>query len=85
MNRMLPAFLLALGLGALPVALSAQEYPARSVRVVVPFLPGAGTDATGRLAAEELSQRLGQPLVVENKAGAGSQIGIDFVAKSRPE
>jgi tripartite-type tricarboxylate transporter receptor subunit TctC len=63
----------------------AQDYPNRAIRVVVPFAAGAGTDATGRLAADELSQRLGQPLVVENKAGAGSQIGIDFVAKAKPD
>jgi tripartite-type tricarboxylate transporter receptor subunit TctC len=64
---------------------AAQEYPTHQVRVIVPFLPGAGTDLTGRLAAQELTRRLGQSFYVENKAGAGSQIGIDLVAKSRPD
>ncbi len=71
--------------GGWPAGARAQDYPARPVRIVVPFLPGAGNDLMGRLTAEELTGRLGQPVVVENKAGAGSQIGIDFVAKARPD
>ena len=51
----------------------------------MPFAPGAGNDTLGRLTAEYLTPRLGQPVIVENKAGAGSQIGIDFVAKSPPD
>jgi tripartite-type tricarboxylate transporter receptor subunit TctC len=69
----------------LPATAQAQDYPARTVKIVVPFLPGAGNDLMGRLTAEELSTRLGQSVIVENKAGAGSQIGIDFVAKSKPD
>ncbi len=69
----------------LSIAALAQEYPTRAVRIVVPFLPGAGNDILGRLTAENLSQRLGQSVFVENKPGAGSQIGIDYVAKSRPD
>ncbi|HTP99466.1 MAG TPA: tripartite tricarboxylate transporter substrate binding protein [Casimicrobiaceae bacterium] len=63
----------------------AQEYPNRAVKIIVPFAPGAGNDTLGRLTAEFLTPRLGQPVIVENKAGAGSQIGIDFVAKSPPD
>jgi tripartite-type tricarboxylate transporter receptor subunit TctC len=64
---------------------AAQDYPTHQVRVIVPFLAGAGTDLTGRLTAQGLTRRLGQSFYVENKAGAGSQIGIDLVAKSRPD
>jgi tripartite-type tricarboxylate transporter receptor subunit TctC len=64
----------------------AQDFPqARTVKIIVPFLPGAGNDLLARLTAQQLSPRLGQSVVVENKAGGGSQIGIDFVAKSKPD
>jgi tripartite-type tricarboxylate transporter receptor subunit TctC len=71
---------LALAIGAQP--LSAQDYPSRPVRVVIPFAPGAGTDLLGRLVAGELTQRLGQQFFVENKPGAAAQLGTDLVAKS---
>ncbi len=82
--RKLLQWSLVLGLaiaGAMPLAL-AQDYPNRPIRFIVPFSPGAGTDATGRIVAEGLSKRLGQPVIVENKAGAGSMIGIEYVLKS---
>lgn len=64
----------------------AQEYPkAGPVKIIVPFSPGAGNDLLGRLTAEHLTPRLGQSVIVENKVGAGSMIGIDFVAKSKPD
>jgi tripartite-type tricarboxylate transporter receptor subunit TctC len=61
---------------------SAQSYPNRSVRVVVPFSPGGAVDGPMRVIAEELSKRLGQGIVVDNKPGAGATIGADIVAKS---
>lgn len=70
---------------AMSAPVSAQEFPNKPVRIIVPFLPGAGNDVLGRLTAEHLSPRLGQPVTVENRAGAGSQIGVDFVAKSPPD
>jgi tripartite-type tricarboxylate transporter receptor subunit TctC len=63
----------------------AEDYPSKPIRLVVPFAPGAGNDVMARFAANELAPRLGQPIVVENKPGAGSQTGIDLVAKSPPD
>jgi len=57
-------------------------YPNRAVRFIVPFLPGPAPDLVGRTVADELSKRLGQPFLVENRAGAGGTIGAEFVAKS---
>jgi len=63
----------------------ADEYPARPIRVIVPFSPGGAVDGPMRLIAQELGKRLGQAVVVENKPGAGATIGTDFVAKSAPD
>jgi tripartite-type tricarboxylate transporter receptor subunit TctC len=62
-----------------------QDYPARTIRVVVPFSPGGAVDGPMRLIAQELGKRLGQAVVVENKPGAGATIGTDVVAKSAPD
>src|SRR6185436_3130870 len=61
---------------------AAQDIPARPIRIVVPFAAGAGNDLLGRLVAAELTKRLGGQVYVENKPGAGSQLGTDLVAKS---
>ena len=63
----------------------AQDYPARSVRVIVPFSPGGAVDGPMRLIAQGLTRRLGQAVVVENKPGAGATIGTDVVAKAAPD
>jgi len=60
-------------------------YPTRPVRIVVPFLPGGGADLIARLLQPHLQQRLGQPFVVENRAGAAGRIGTGVVAKSDPD
>jgi tripartite-type tricarboxylate transporter receptor subunit TctC len=76
---------LAAGAVALP-ALSriawAQAYPSRPVRWIVPFPPGGATDILGRLMGQSLSERLGQPFVIENRPGAGSNIGTEAVVKA---
>lgn len=80
------AITLALALGAVAHAPTfAQTYPARPVTLVIPFPPGGGTDTGGRILAEQLTRRWGQPVIVENKGGASGQIGADHVAKARPD
>jgi tripartite-type tricarboxylate transporter receptor subunit TctC len=68
---------------ALPALTQAQTWPSQTVRIVVPFVPGGTTDIAARVLAPELSKIWKQPVVVDNRAGAASQIGTDFVAKSR--
>src|SRR2546423_4313737 len=68
---------------AAPVA--AQDYPARTVRVVVPFAPGGGTDIVARILAHHFSQRLGQSFVVDNRPAGSGIVGADLVAKAPPD
>jgi tripartite-type tricarboxylate transporter receptor subunit TctC len=63
----------------------AQGFPARPIRIVVPFPPGGGTDVVARAVAPGMSQSLGQPVIVENRAGAGGNIGTEAVAKAAPD
>src|SRR5499426_3948222 len=64
---------------------SAQEYPARPVRIIVPSPPAGGTDIVGRVLAEHFSRAFGQQFFVENKPGAGNLIGIEAAARSAPD
>ena len=76
-----------LALLVLPLALAAgaQTWPARPIKLVVPYPPGASTDGMARLVGQKMADELGQPVVVDNKGGASGNIGSDFVAKSAPD
>src|ERR671939_43516 len=80
-TRALAAAILALA--AMPAV--AEEYPAKPIRIVVSFPPGTTPDLTARAVGPALQQALGQPVIVDNKSGAGGNIGADFVAKSPPD
>src|SRR6516225_4260721 len=79
---------LAAGAAALPAVsriARAQAYPTRPVRMIVGYPPGGTADVVARLISQQLSERLGQPFVVENRAGAGTNIATEAVVKSAPD
>src|SRR5256885_13052203 len=79
-------FLSAIAAMAFAACASAQSsYPSKAVTTVVGFEPGGGTDTTARIIAPTLSELLGQQVVVENRAGAGGDIAVDYVAKQAPD
>lgn len=75
----------AFALSPVAAGAQAQPYPNRTIKIVVPATPGGAIDAIARLTADKLTVSLGQPVVVENKAGAANNLGTDFVAKSPPD
>jgi len=82
-TRMLGAVVIAGGFLSAP--LHAQDYPSRPVRVVVPYPPGGATDVTARVVSEKATSPLGQPIIVENRPGAGSQLGTELAARAAPD
>src|SRR3970040_2100673 len=76
--------LLALVVGVSQAALR-QVYPAKPIKIVVPYPPGASTDTVARAVAQKLTDSMGQQVFVENRAGASGNIGADYVAKSPPD
>jgi tripartite-type tricarboxylate transporter receptor subunit TctC len=83
-------YLTALALAAATLSICAgagyaQQYPAKTVRVIVPFAPGGGSDITARQVSQKFSEHLGQQFVVDNRGGAGGVIGMEMVAKAPPD
>jgi len=77
--------LLGLALAIFASAAAAQGYPAKPLRLIIPFSPGGSNDIVGRMAAAQLGERLGQPVIVDNRTGAGGTIGTEAAAKSPPD
>ena len=73
------------GLIAFAAGAHAEAYPARPIRLIVPFAPGGGNDTVARLVGESLGKRLGQPVVIDNRTGAGGVVGADAAAKAAPD
>lgn len=84
MNRFLRSIFVS-ALATLSSSALAQQYPVKTIRFIAPFPPGGGVDIVSRAMADKLSPRLGQPIVVENKPGAGMTLGNDLAAKSAPD
>ena len=84
MNMNRPSTLLLLAAAAMPAvpALAAEAWPSRPIRMVVPFAPGGGSDVTGRIIGQKLSELLAQSVVVDNRPGAASMLGTDLVARA---
>ncbi|WP_310646948.1 tripartite tricarboxylate transporter substrate binding protein [Limnohabitans sp.] len=74
-----------LGLGLITAPAQAQSYPSKPIKAIVPFAAGSATDQIGRAFAQKMSEILGQPIVVDNKAGVNGMLGADAVAKSAPD
>ncbi|MBI3042658.1 MAG: tripartite tricarboxylate transporter substrate binding protein [Betaproteobacteria bacterium] len=73
------------GLACPAAGLAAEQYPAKPVRIVVPFTPGGSNDLVGRILAQKLSDAWGQPVIVDNRPGGGSTIGIELVTRATPD
>ncbi|MCW5254878.1 tripartite tricarboxylate transporter substrate binding protein [Verminephrobacter aporrectodeae subsp. tuberculatae] len=86
MQQILRAALAACGLAAASTcALAQTPYPTAPITLVVPFAAGSGTDSVARTLGQKLAERLGQPVLVDNRPGANAQLGAQFVAKARPD
>ena len=75
----------AAALAAFSITAFAQAYPTKPIRLIVPYAPGGATDIIGRAAAAELSKTIGQSVIVENRPGAGGNVGSELVSKSAPD
>ena len=84
-RRRLSLGLAAASLGVGPHLSWAQSFPSKALKIIVPFPAGGTTDVVARMVAQRMSESMGQPVVVENRGGAGGAIGADAVAKAAPD
>src|SRR5881275_2707230 len=86
MNVLTAALSLAILVASLPEGSAfAQTYPSKPIRLIIPTTPGSAVDIRGRWIAERLTRALGQPVIADNRAGAGGTVGTDAAAKSAPD
>ena len=86
MSKTMPTIVAALALTVgLATPAPAQEWPQKSIRVIVPFGPGGGADIIGRIIAQSLQEKLGQPVVIENRPGAAGNLAMEIAAKTAPD
>ena len=83
--KTLARFVLCIAVALIPVAALAQSYPAKPVRLIVPFPAGGPADIFGRFLAQGMSTHFGQPVVIENVSGLSGALGVDRAAKSPPD
>ena len=84
-NGMFAALLAGATLAATAASVLAQSFPSKPIRLIVPYTPGGAVDVFSRTIGQKLSERLGQPVIIENKPGASGNIGAEFVARSAPD
>src|SRR5262250_949745 len=70
---------------SLPISVCAQQYPTKVIRIIVPLAPGGGNDTIARMIGQKIQGPLGQSVVIDNRTGAGGQIGAELAAKSPPD
>lgn len=85
LRHLVTRFAVAAGLLVAAVAAQAQDYPNKPIRLIVPFGTGGATDSSARAVADRLARRLGQPVVIENRGGAGGSLGAQLVAQAAPD
>jgi len=84
-SKLIAAVASLLAFAAPVTAVLAQSYPSRPIKIIVPYTPGDGPDVIARLIGDKISQRLGQAVVIDNRAGASGQIGLELTAKAPPD
>ena len=85
MRRMMRYVVAALLASAFHSALGQNDYPTKSVRLIVPFAPGGGTDIVARLLAQKLTESFGQTVIVDNRAGGGGAMGVEITVRATPD